>query len=89
MLDCNRLIDPVVLSFARFEPRVSLGAKRCSDVGHQNLGMDLLLDGVGQFSGEALQMQAAFERLEGFLNAPTSMVERGKLSSREFLTQGG
>ena len=28
MLDCNRLIDPVVLSFARFEPRVSLGTKR-------------------------------------------------------------
>ena len=54
MLDCNRLIDPVVLSFARFEPRVSLGAKRCSDVGHQNLGMNLLLDGVGQFSGETL-----------------------------------
>ena len=54
MLDCNRLIGPVVVSFARFEPRVSLGATLCSDVGHQSLGMDLLLNGVGQFPGESL-----------------------------------
>ena len=64
MLDCDRLIDPVVLSFVIVEPRVGLGAKCRSDVGHQNLGMDLLFDGVGQFSAEALQVQAPFERLE-------------------------
>ena len=51
MLDRNRLIDPVVLSFVRFEQRVSLCAKRSSDVGHQNFGVYLLLNGVGQFSG--------------------------------------
>ena len=39
MLDRNRLIDPVVLSFVRFEQRVSLCAKRSSDVGHQNFGV--------------------------------------------------
>ena len=64
MLDRNRLIDPVVLSFVRFEPRMSLGAKRGSDVGHQNLGVYLLLNGVGQFSGEAFQVQTALRVLK-------------------------
>ena len=80
MLDSKRLIDPVVLSFVRLEPSLSLAAKRGSEVGHQNLGVYLLLNGVGQFSGEARQMQAAFERLEGFLDAPAGVVERAKLS---------
>ena len=35
MLDRNRLIDPVMLSFVRLEPRVGLGAKRSSDVGRR------------------------------------------------------
>ena len=83
MLDRKRLIDPVVLSFVRFEPRMSLGAKRGSDVGHQYFGVYLLLNGVGQFSGEALQMQAAFERLEGFLDAPAGVVS----SSQQVLYQ--
>ena len=80
MLDRNGLIDPVVLSFVRFEPRMSLGAKRSSEVGHQNLGVYLLLNGVGQFSGKARQMQAAFVRLESFLDAPAGVLERAKLS---------
>ena len=81
MLDGDRLIDPVVLSFVIVEPRVSLGAKCRSDVGDQDLGMNLLLDGVGQFTAEALQNQAAFECLERLLDAPAGVVERAKLGS--------
>lgn len=81
MLDRNRLIDPVMLSFVSFESRVSLGAKRCSDIGHQNLGVDLLLDGAGQLPSEAFQVQAAFEGLESLFDAPAGMVERSKLGN--------
>ena len=81
MLDRNCLIDPVMFGFASFELRVSLGAKRCGDVGHQDLGVDLLLDGAGQLPSEAFEVQATFEGLECLLDAPAGMVERCKLGS--------
>ena len=80
MLDRNRLINAVMRSFALVEALVGLSAKCRSNVGHQDLGVNLLLDGVGQFTGEALQVQAAFERFERFLNAPAGVVERCKVS---------
>ena len=80
MLDRNRLINPAILIFVSFESCVSLGAKRGSDVGYQNLGVYLLLNGAGQLSGEAFQVQAAFEGLECLFNVPASVIERAKLS---------
>ena len=64
MLDCDRLIDPVVLGLVVGEPLVRLRAQRRGDVGHQNFGVNFLLDGVRQLTREAFQMQTLLERFE-------------------------
>jgi hypothetical protein len=76
MPDHHHFIYPVMCSFVVAKSRMRLAAKGCRDVGHKDIGMNLLLDGVEQFSAEVRQLEAEFERFKFLLNSQVGVARR-------------
>ena len=68
----------VTLGFGFRQALVGGGRQSGDEVGGEDLGVEILADGIGELAGELLHEPSLFQEFEGFLDAPPGLVQAGK-----------